>query len=199
MTKILIAIVSALVVSTGGVFAYQAITSNSSKDEVEASTKEDQKHEEKKKEATTKKNANSKETVDPNINLLTSYYTELHFGEPIETLVELYGEPIEKTASNISTAMEYSDATYHVGRLMGVTGVEINGDKAAQIVKDFDAVDAMYFPDDVYAAYEEERDHLYSDYRLVLTSYGKQAIFYSENEDGNPIKKITIQESEAFN
>lgn len=196
MSKILIAIVSALVVSTGGVVAYQAVTSNS-KDEVEASTKTEHKKSVEKKEAKPEK-AKSKETVDPNINLLTSYYTELHFDEPVETLVELYGDPIEKKPSNTTTALEYSDSIYYVGDIQGVFAVEINGEKASQIVKDYKAVEEMYFPNDVYAEYEMEKDHLYSDYRLVLTSYGKQAIFYSDNEDGNPIKRITIEENESF-
>ncbi|WP_370296740.1 hypothetical protein [Rossellomorea marisflavi] len=153
---------------------------------------------ENKESKTEKVEAKEVETIDPSTNLYTAYYTDLHFGEPIDTLVDLYGEPLEKRPDDQITAMEYSDAVYYVDKETGVFLVTIKESKAAQIVKDFTAVEAMYFPDDVLADYMEERDHYNAQYRLQLTSYHVQHTFYSENEDGNPINEIVIEKNDMF-
>ncbi|MGF7535261.1 hypothetical protein AAGG74_16535 [Bacillus mexicanus] len=171
----------------------------SGQDETTSNTESnnDSKSETKKEEPnnTSKSNSNetSNQTIDDNVNLNKEFYTKLHFGENKDTLVKEFGSPSAITETSQGTTLKYEDSIYTLSN-GEVSKVEIIGEKASRLYHNFDEVMKEYFPDPVYAEYEDKRSHDSEGYKLVLDDgYSKKHTFISGNKNGDPIKKIIIE------
>lgn len=128
-------------------------------------------------------------------NLYEEFYEKLHFGLTKEELVEKFGQPkVEKALSN-ELELEYSDARYTISGVSNqVYKVEILGEKASGFYKDFDEVIKSYNPNPVSAEYFDETGKDENGYYLKMDDgYNKLHTFTSDQEDGNPIKSVSIQ------
>lgn len=171
----------------------------SSKDETISNTesnngsKRETKKEEPNNTSESKSNETSNQTIDDNVNLNKEFYTKLHFGENKDALIKEFGNPSAITETSQGTTLKYADSIYTLSN-GEVSKVEIIGQKASRLYQNFDEVMKEYFPDPVYAEYEDKRSHDSEGYKLVLDDgYSKKHTFISDNKNGDPIKKIIIE------
>lgn len=143
---------------------------------------------------TEEKVKNQNETLEE-MSLYDEFYEKLHFGLTREELISKFGKPIVEKELSSEITLTYVDAVYTISNISNqIYKVDIIGDKASTYYSDFDEVIKAYYPDPVYAEYFDEKTNDENGFHLTLDDgYSKSHIFTSENENGNPIKSITIQ------
>lgn len=143
---------------------------------------------------TEEKVKNQNETLEE-MSLYDEFYEKLHFGLTREELISKFGNPIVEKELSSEITLTYVDAVYTISNISNqIYKVDIIGDKASTYYSDFDEVIKAYYPDPVYAEYYDEKTNDENGYHLTLDDgYSKSHIFTSENENGNPIKSISIQ------
>ena len=142
---------------------------------------------------------NDQETIHTD-DIFSDMGTEtLHLGSTQEELIRMYGKPtIEKETLNDLT-LQYNDAIYTLSKISNqIYQVEIIGEKVSGFYGNFQEVLDTYYYDPIFSDFYDETDHDEDGYHLILKSDQKTHTFTSDNEDGDPIKSIIIQDQNYY-
>jgi hypothetical protein len=136
----------------------------------------------------------SKETLEK-FNIFNEYLEKMHLGSTKEDLIRQFGQPSSEKETASDIILEYADAIYTISKGSNqVYQVEVIGKKATTYYKNFEEVSKVYNFDDVYAAFLESKSQDEKGYYLIYEGYNVKHIYSSDNENGNPIKSILVQE-----